>query len=448
MLKLADRVRAALGFDSAFAFAFIGRIVPALGGLATTLLVATRFEQVEQGYFYAFSSLLTLQVFVELGLGQVVVQFAAHEFAHLSYDPRSGVSGDAASLSRLTSLARLAASWFAAGALVLVIILVLGGLAIFSGDPDTAWQGPWFALCAITAVNLALMPAQFLLEGCNQLRPLYAIRGFQALATQGALCAAIAGGAGLWSNAIGVASGVVCVLALQIGRLRPFYRSLLQTPTGPRVHWRNEMWSMQWRIAISSVSGFFAYSVVTPLAFRLLGPVQAGQLGMSMTLINAMTNTSVLPISLKVPSMGIAVAQRDYRALDRIALRATLASAGLWLCGAVLLAAGLRIAHIYDLQIAERLLPEHLFWIWLLASAQLPCAGTPIAAYLRAHKREPFALFGVVYSLATVIGFVAFGILWGLGGMAVANLLSLALATPVIVAIMVRSRRRWQSTAS
>jgi O-antigen/teichoic acid export membrane protein len=236
---------------------------------------------------------------------------------------------------------------------------------------------------------------------------------------------------------------VFCVVAMQAGRLRPFYRTILTRSNGPRVRWREEMWPMQWRIAISSVSSFFAYNIVTPLAFRLVGPVAAGQLGMTMSLINAMTNTASLPVTLKAPSMGIAIAQRNYSMLDRIALRATLASAGLWLCGAAVLAVGVRLANLYELGIANRLLSEPLFWLWLIASA-LPVAGTPAATYMRAHKREPIMFVGLVYAFATLIGFLVLGTFWGLLGLAIANVLSLALATPIVVAIMLRSRRRWQ----
>jgi hypothetical protein len=436
------RLRRALGIDFTFVLALVGRVIPSLGGLVMTFLVASRFPKLEQGFFYAFVSLLALQVFVELGLGQVIVQFAAHEFAFLSFDRRKGFNGDADALSRLSSLARLAALWFGAGGVALMIILAVAGQVIFGHATSVSWQAPWRALCAITAMNLALMPAQFLLEGCNQLRNVYFLRAMQSLCNQLGLCTAILFGAGLWSCAVGAAAMASCTLLFIIGRSRKFYGPLSRRPQASVIHWRAELWPMQWRIGISSISGYFAYGVVTPLAFRLIGPIPAGQLGMSMTLINAMSSVASLPIALKIPAMGMAIAQKNFAQLDQMALRATLMNCGLWLCGASALAGGLYLLSFYHLPIATRVLPLGIFWLWLLASAQSPCAGAPIGAYMRAHKMEPFAGVGAVYALGTFVLYLLFGKLWGITGMGAAQLISLAIMTPVIFTMMRRYRRQ------
>ena len=39
-----------------------------------------------QGYYYTFTSLIALQVFLELGFSIVVTQFASHEWANLNLD--------------------------------------------------------------------------------------------------------------------------------------------------------------------------------------------------------------------------------------------------------------------------------------------------------------------------------------------------------------------------
>jgi O-antigen/teichoic acid export membrane protein len=431
-----------LRIDLTLVFAFVGRVIPSAAGLLMTFIVATRFPKVEQGFFYAFVSLQALQVFVELGLGQVIVQFAAHEFAHLRFDRENGFVGHADALSRLSSLARLASIWFGAGGVALMLILSVTGHVIFGHAPSVSWQTPWLALCVLTALNLALMPAQFLLEGCNQLRNVYLLRAMQSLCNQIGLCAAILSGAGLWSSAVGAAGMACCTLIFVMGRNRSFYWTLSRRPKGSVIHWRYEIWPMQWRIGISSISGYFAYTVVTPLAFRLFGPVLAGQLGMSMTLINAMSSVASLPLALKIPAMGMAIAQKNFRLLDHMALRATLMNCCLWLCGASILGGGIFLLSLYHLPIATRVLPPGIFWLFLLASAQSPCAGIPIGAYMRAHKIEPFAGVLVVYAMGTFVLYLVFGRLWGIRGMGAAQLLSLAITTPVIFAMMRRYRRR------
>jgi hypothetical protein len=339
-------------------------------------------------------------------------------------------------------LARLASLWFGAGGVALMLILAVAGQVIFGHAASVTWQAPWLALCAVTALNLALLPAQFLLEGCNQLRNVYLLRAMQSLCNQLGLCTAILCGARLWSCAVGAAVMASCTLLFIVGRSRKFYATLSQRPQSSVIHWRAELWPMQWRIGIASISGYFAYGVVTPLAFRLVGPIPAGQLGMSMTLINAMSSVASLPVALKIPAMGMAIAQKKFVELDQMVLRATLTNCGLWICGASTLSGGLYLLSLYQVPIATRVLPLGIFWLWLLASAQLPCAGVPIGAYLRAHKMEPFAGVGVIYALATFVLYLVFGKLWGITGMGAAQLISLAIMTPVTVAMLLRYRRQ------
>src|SRR3990172_2856854 len=52
----------------------------------TAILIATKFTPELQGYYYTFATILALQVFVELGLGTVIVQFASHEWSKLNLD--------------------------------------------------------------------------------------------------------------------------------------------------------------------------------------------------------------------------------------------------------------------------------------------------------------------------------------------------------------------------
>jgi hypothetical protein len=434
-----------LGLDTTFLLAVLGRIIPSVAGLLTTILIGTHFPAIEQGYFYSFISLLSLQTFVELGLGQVIVQFAAHEWAHLSYNRKQGITGDQAARSRLASLARLAMTWFSVGAFFLLAIFIVGGFAAF-GSRATAidWQAPWFGLCLVTVLNVALLPVQFLLEGCNQLRAVYLLRALQALGNSGGLCVAILAGIGLWAAAAGASINLAWTLFFVLGPQRSFYKALIGKPELARIHWRSELWPMQWRIAISTISGFFMSAVVTPMTFRLAGPIAAGQLGMSMTFTTALLSISALPIAVRAPSLGMAIARKDYVSLDRIMFRAASVSFSLWLCGAAALAGGLALLRLYHIPFAHRLLSEPIFLIFLLSSG-LQCMTSAIAVYLRAHKREPFMVMGVVFALGLFCAYSLFGTLWGIFGLAAANLGAMLLMTPITWSMLIRYRNEWHS---
>ena len=79
LLGLAGR----LGIDRGVFYALLARGWRAIGGLISILLIAKFLTPQTQGYSYTFQSLIALQVFTELGLLVVVVNFTSHEWAKL-----------------------------------------------------------------------------------------------------------------------------------------------------------------------------------------------------------------------------------------------------------------------------------------------------------------------------------------------------------------------------
>ena len=120
--------------DRAVLFALLLRIWTILSGPVTVLLIATKFSPEVQGFYYTFATILALQVFVELGLGVVITQFASHEWAKLRLDEAGNIVGDDHSLSRLVSIARLALKWYGLASIIVAIGLGIGGHLFFSSS--------------------------------------------------------------------------------------------------------------------------------------------------------------------------------------------------------------------------------------------------------------------------------------------------------------------------
>ena len=68
------QINRATGFGTA---TMIWRIV---AGPISMLIVMANFSTEMQGYYYTFSSLIALQVFVQLGWGVVIVQKTLYDF--------------------------------------------------------------------------------------------------------------------------------------------------------------------------------------------------------------------------------------------------------------------------------------------------------------------------------------------------------------------------------
>ena len=56
-----------------------------ISGPLMLLFIPLYLTQEEQGYWYTFSSVAALSVFADLGFSNIILQFAAHEFAFLKF---------------------------------------------------------------------------------------------------------------------------------------------------------------------------------------------------------------------------------------------------------------------------------------------------------------------------------------------------------------------------
>ncbi len=436
-----------LGIDRAVFFAITGKIWSSCAGLITTLLIAVFFSQEMQGYYYTFMSVLAIQVFAELGLGTVLTYYASHEWANLALDQHGRVTGNADSLSRLSSLGRFALRWYMAAGATMTLVLVVAGFGFFAdgGDRFFSWEAPWVALCVVTGLTICATPIWALLEGCNQVSNVYAYRLIQAVATGVAAWAAIYLGAGLWAASISGLAGLLAMM-VTVGRRysRFVWTVLLAHPKGPRLNWRSDILPMQWRIALSWVSGYFTFSLFTPVLFHYHGPVIAGQMGMTWVFVGALMSVASSWIMPKAPGFGILIAQQRYAELDRMFWQMTVVVLSVTIVGAVGIWTVVFLLNQLHHSFAIRLLPPAPTTYLLLATI-IVSALLPMATYLRAHKKEPLLALSVTSGFLTGIAVVVLGRYYSAEGVAVGYLAVSATVTPFVALIWHRRRAEWHT---
>ena len=120
-----------LGIDKAIFYTLLGRGLQISTALFTVLFIARYLSPDEQGYYYTFGSIVAIQIVFELGLTQIITQFVAHEFSHLTLNDNYEIVGDEKYRSRLASLLRFCAKWYSVFALILLFALLSAGLISF-----------------------------------------------------------------------------------------------------------------------------------------------------------------------------------------------------------------------------------------------------------------------------------------------------------------------------
>ena len=388
----------------------------------TLLLVGITLSPVEQGFYFTFASILALQVFFELGLTGVISPFASHEKAFLWDTPNGALDGEPSAKARLASLLRLVLQWYGVLAVAVLVCVTAGGWWYFtthaSSDAGVSWQLPWIWLVVASAANLFISPIFAFLEGCGRLLDITKLRLWQVLFPNLLFWAALAAGWGLIAAPI-LSSGMFLFGAVSIvWRHAPLLADLLRVDhTATSIKWRTDILPLQWRIAVSWISGYFIFQLFNPVVFALHGPVAAGQFGMTLSLATAITTSAIAWINTKVPEMSGLIAQRQFGKLDTIffpalwqsSFAAAAVAGAVWLCTVML--------HQSAHPLAYRILGP---WptLFLLLTGIINHVVFCQALDLRAHLREPFLGLSLINGALSLVAIPTVARL-GLGPIAV-----------------------------
>ena len=433
-----------LAIDRAVVFGVSGKLWQAIASLITIGVIAVCCTPETQGYYYTFLNLMAVQVFAELGLGNVVVNFASHEWSKLTLCGGNRIAGPEEPLRRLTSLGRFAFRWYAAAGAAVFVLVGAVGWFFFASSPDTTirWELPWALFCLLVGVRLAGTPFMTLLEGCNQISSVYLCRLIDVVATSVTLWLCIVLGLGLFAPCCSLLAGVLCCVLFLFSRYRHFFRGFFRR-SDAGISWRNEILPMQWRIALSFIGGYFTFYLFTPLTFRFEGPAAAGRMGMTFAVASGLSTIASTWVYTRVPRFGLLIARKRFRELDQLFYRLAFLSTTILFVGGLFtwsLAYLLQGKHPFFSTRMLSPLPMGLLFLATLGMQVSLCQ----AAYLRAHKKEPFLILSIVQGLSTCLSLWVLGRWYGTLGMVAGYLAVVALfALPYGTYVWSRRRKEW-----
>jgi len=420
-VRIRHWLRTVLGLDRAVGFTVLARFWGSAAGLVTLLLIARFLSPGEQGYYYTFGSLVAMQMIFELGFSYVILQLASHERAGLSISADYEIAGDPIAHARLASVIQKSVRWYSVAAVLMAATLVPVGFHFFAAHQHTGpavfWRLPWCFAALMAALNFQVDPILSFLEGCGYVPEVARLRFMQSVTGSLLAWCALATHHGLFAPSMmlfGMASTAFVWLAgknkLLLGLLR--YRS-----GSDRIQWTKEVWPFQWRIAVSWFCGYFIFWLFNPVLFAYRGPVAAGQMGMSLSLINAIQNIAISWVSTKSAPFGTLIARKEYGQLDQTFFHALRQAFAVSLAGALTAWLGCVYLNFQHLRFAQRLLDPFSLGLLLIIMVTNVVIFSE-AIYLRAHKQEVFFINSIVGAILVSSCTLFFGRYYGALGIA------------------------------
>jgi len=394
-----------------------------------------------------------LQIFFDLGLSYVIVQFISHEFVKVKWLPCGTLDGEAVSKDRILHIIKVSMKWYSIAATLLICFLLPVGFLFFqskvTADIYFQWRLPWTLLVITNALNLLLVPIFSLIEGGGLITSIYTIRFIQGVGGTLTGWGTLIVGGGLFT---GAANCLVCFI-IGSGWLLIKKRELLiqiftkiksdfNSKTTRTFSWWNELWPMQWRIAISWLSGFFIFHIFNPVVFYFSGPVAAGKMGMTLTVTNALGSIILSWLTVNVPKFGNFVSSRDWISLDRLFFKVFRQSTFLAVIGALI---GVCLIWILqnNFRIGERFLPTWEASL-LFGSTIINHIISCFAIYLRAHKKDPFVWLSVIGAIMVSLSTLILGKYLSTKGVVIGCfLINLLYGLPTAFWLWYKLRKKW-----
>lgn len=438
-----------IGIDKSIAYSSGARVVQAFTGMASIFFVAQFLTKAEQGFYYTFGSIIALQIFFELGLSTIITQFVAHEYARLQWASTTELKGEEKHHSRLAHLLHFSIKWYTIIGIMFFFVLLVGGVWFFgsystSEEEETiSWFIPWILVSIGTAINLFLSPIMAIIMGLDRVKDVMKMSFYQQLIIPFSTWIGLILGFHLY--VLGIASLLSVIYVVIYGcstELKPIVHNLWKKTISERVSYKNEILPYQWRIALSAISGYFIFQLFNPVLFATHGAVVAGQMGMTLAVLNGINAFAFSWINTKVPLFSKLIALKNYSELDTIFRRTTAQMIVITILLMVIMILGILTLKEYYPFLGNRFL-NFLPTIFLMIAILINQYVNGIATYLRCHKKEPFMIISIVSGILCASSTIIFGKFYGAFGMCLGYMIITTLLSFWSYSIFIKYKSKW-----
>jgi glycosyltransferase involved in cell wall biosynthesis len=196
-------------------------------------------------------------------------------------------------------------------------------------------------------------------------------------------------GAGL--HAVYLLPGISAFLAiwwLRKNRLK-FAKKVVAIKSNLSVQWRIDIFPLQWRIAVSWLSGYLIFNAFTPIIFAHQGAAEAGKIGIALSIFTSLSNLVMSWSNAVTPEMIGLISRGELKQLRVLFFRVLRSSLAFSVFSCTAVVFGVILLPTVGLTAASARIAD-VPTLGCLAVANITNSVIFAAAiYMRAHKQEP-----------------------------------------------------------
>jgi hypothetical protein len=249
-----------------------------------------------------------------------------------------------------------------------------------------------------TSVNLYLSPRLAIIEGTGFIGDVARLRLIQSMAGYGLLWVILLNGFGLWAIiAVPFASAVGTYIWLNFNAAWIRFAKVNST-----FSWRYDILPLQWRIALSWVSGYIVFQLFTPMVFSIHGAVDAGRLGLAISIFSAITGLGMSWVYAMAPRFTMLIAKKEHIQLNHLFKISAIQSSTVTGMLSLVFISVIYFLKILNVDLVNRIVGINVL-CWLALNAIINTVIFAFATYMRAHREEPLLIPSVVGAFLTLL---------------------------------------------
>ncbi|MHA8074889.1 hypothetical protein ACRZ9O_10190 [Aquirufa sp. HETE-40SA] len=397
---------------------FLSRGIQGILNLSSLFIITLFFSKTEQGYYYTLISIIGIQIFFELGIGPIILRFVAHERSKVEniFNIKS-----IHELTRISSIFKITINIFSFFSILFLFIFIFGGINYFNkfhNSRDIADINFIIVSLGISSsLNLFLSGILNFIEGLGYVLKVNKLRLYYQLIFYFLFFILIINNFKLYSLSIAsfISNIIIIILLYKFGYLSELFNLLKKYEKSNFSYW-NELFPIQWRIALSWISGYFIFQLFTPLAFAIEGPIVAGQLGFTISIFSGITTLTMSLASPYTFLFSSYISNREFTKFKYKIKKIKLLLIFVYFSLALILIIFYNILEHFNYNIIERMLSvKYLFLFSFIGLCNVLIFFW--AQILRTFKIEAFLLNSIFGAIIMVLGFYAFGNKYGLDGL-------------------------------
>ena len=377
---------------------FLQRGWQGFAGVLTVGLAVYFLNPAQLGAYYSFLSIAGISTLVDFGLSTVLLQQSARNFADASWEQDGTIKGK--TQDQQLALVSQSTIWYRWIAIFFFISILVLGWFFFKDVQamhDLDWRLPWLCVCTLVSFSLCLNPYFSFIEGSGRITEVYKVRLIQGVLGSILCWAFLIFGGELY--ALIAAPLFICIVGWVW--LWKKYRNLifLQEQSTNVISWRKSIWPFQWRIGVGLVCAYAQIQLISPILLKTQGPVLAGKMGVSLTIINMIAIIAQSSLIRKVPELARHAVQGQKKMMDKVFFSSLGLVIALYIFGIVTFLTLMMI--LPEKWLMSKILPTSEILMLAIAVLFNICAGG-FTLYIRSFNKEPFVVLTILSSLMII----------------------------------------------